>query len=76
MLTFKNDLTHDLISMFTVFFFATSAFNEEHQCHHGCTPVITEKLYAINFLSVIDSCRLVPGRFPSWFRLFLATKVY
>ena len=37
--------------------------------------VITEKhlfylLYAINFLNEIGACRLVPGRFPSWFRLF------
>ena len=99
MLTLKNDLTcssytrSDLCVL--CIYPATSAFNEEYQCHHefdthdlisvfsvhilphqrlmkNISAImglhiygITEKLYAINFLNVIDACRLVHGRFPS-----------
>ena len=76
MLTLTNDLTDSSYARSVYNYSATSAFNEAHQWHHERKHVITERLYAISFLNQIDACRLVPGRFPSWFRLFYATKVY
>ena len=76
MLTLKNDLidssyTRSDLCIFTVYILLHQRLMKNISAIMGLHIYgITEKLYAINFLNVIDACRLVPGRLPSWFRLF------